>query len=210
MTWILVWAGLLIVVLYSPVGSPDFYSTAGNYYVVYQPATVENAPILNAPKTNSEVVSNSDELIIPDVNLTSKTNINNGGYQSGNATSGGSSYGSMQTQSYQNNNAVSGSAGGGGSFIASGGSRSSAGSSGIIMTNGIATLSTTTNLSNTTTKQSVNATVTSVGGTDPGGDPTGDPIPVGDGWGLLILFGIVYSLFKLKYIYTRLQKMEGK
>ena len=209
MTWVLVWAGLLIVVLYSPIGSPDFYSSAGNYYVAYQPVTVNNAPILNAPKTNSLVESNSDELIIPDVNLTSKTNTNIGGYHSGNASSGGSTYGSMQTQSYQNTNAGSGSAGGG-SFIASGGSRSSAGSSGIIMTNGIATLSTTTNLSNTTTRQSVNTDITSVGGTDPGGDPTGDPIPVGDGWGLLILFGIVYCVFKSKYIYTSLLKMDSK
>ena len=209
MTWVLVWAGLLIVVLYSPIGSPDFYSSAGNYYVAYQPVTVNNAPILNAPKTNSLVESNSDEFIIPDVNLTSKTNTNIGGYHSGNASSGGSTYGSMQTQSYQNTNAGSGGINGGNSFIASGGSRSSAGSSGIIMTNGIATLSVTSEINNTT-KQSSNAYTAGTGGTDPGEDPTGPAIPVGDGWGLLILFGIVYCVFKSKYIYTSLLKMDSK
>ena len=206
LVWILVWAGLLIVVLYSPIGSPHFYSTTGNYYVVNQPVIVKNGSILNAPKTNSEIANNPDELIIPDVSLTSKT-ITSGRYNEGNTSSGGASYGSMQTKSYQNTNAGSGNINGGGSFIASGSSKSSAGTSGIIMTNGIATLSTNSRVSSGTTKQGiVNADppVPTSGGTSPGDDPiAGTQIPVGDGWGLLVLFGLCYVAFKKRYFIER-------
>ena len=37
------------------------------------------------------------------------------------------------------------------------------------------------------------------GGTDPGGDPTGDPIPVGDGWIAMLLFAIAYSILKVTF-----------
>lgn len=33
------------------------------------------------------------------------------------------------------------------------------------------------------------------GGTDPGGDPTGPPIPVGEGWGVLLLLAAGYASF---------------
>ena len=200
LVWILVWAGLLIVVLYSPIGSPDFYSAAGNYYVANQPVTVKSGSILNSPKTNSEVVSNSDELIIPDVSLTSKPGTGIGSYQPGNGSmsgSGGSFYGNMQTQSFQNTNAGSAGTSGGGNFIASGSSRSSAGSSGIIMTNGIATLSTTSSVNNVSPRQGDPPIVTPSVATDPGNDPDlGTQIPVGDGWGLLGLFGVCYVAYK--------------
>ena len=207
LVWILVWAGLLIVVLYSPIGSPHFYSTTGNYYVVNQPVIVKNGSILNASKTFSEATNNSDELIIPDVSLTSKANVSGGSYQSGNTSSSGSSYGSYPTQAYQKTNIGLGNMSGGGSFIASGSSKSSAGTSGIIMTNGIATLSTNSRVSSGTTKQGiVNADppVPTSGGTSPGDDPiAGTQIPVGDGWGLLVLFGLCYVAFKKRYFIER-------
>jgi hypothetical protein len=34
------------------------------------------------------------------------------------------------------------------------------------------------------------------GTTDPGGDPTGPPIPVGDGWLLLVVFASIYTVWK--------------
>jgi len=206
LVWILVWAGLLIVVLYSPIGSPHFYSTTGNYYVVNQPVIVKNGSILNAPKTDSEIANNSDELIIPEVSLTSKT-ITSGRYNPGNTSSGGSSYGSMPTQSYQNTHSGLGNMSAGGSFIASGSSKSSAGSSGILMTNGIATLSLTSSVSTGTTKQGIitaDPPAPSSGGTSPGDDPiAGTQIPVGDGWGLLVLFGVCYVAFKKRCFIER-------
>ena len=199
MVWLIVWAGLLIAVLYSPIGSPDFYSSSGNYYVANQPATVKSGSIANAPKTNSEAESNSDELIIPEVSTISKTPTTVGRSQPGNTSTGGSSNGNTQTLSYQNNNSASGTANGGGSFIASGSTRNSAGTSGIIMTNGITTMSVTSTVNNTT-KQSSTSYTLGTGATDPGDDPSTPPIPVGDGWGLLIFFGTVYVFIKKKYL----------
>jgi len=187
--WILVWAGLFIVVLYSPFGSPDLY-TSKNYYVEYQSVTFKDGTIPNASKIKSSPEYNDNELDIPDVSVSSNTNYSVGNYSSAPASySQGSSYGGGQTQSYQNNNS-SGGAGGGGSFIVSGRSGSNAASSGFSMTSRITTLSLTSTLNATTPKQSVTNYTSDSGGTDPGGDPGGNPIPVGDGWGLFIVFGV--------------------
>ena len=49
------------------------------------------------------------------------------------------------------------------------------------------------------TKQNTNGYTPNTGGTDPGGDPTGAPIPVGEGWYLLFFFGVCYAAFKMKF-----------
>jgi len=198
MIWMIIWAGLFIAVLYSPVGSPDLY-TSQNYYVENQNVTTTPGTIQNAPKKSYSSENGSNELDVPQMNSLSKTSYSVGNYPSTNTSSRGSSY-SVQTQTYQTNNSSGqGSlSGGGNSFIASGGSRNSAGSSGVVMTNGITTLSLTTDLNNTTTKQGVINGTSSLNGTDPGEDPFGPPIPVGDGWGLLVLFGVCYAAFKMR------------
>ena len=120
-----------------------------------------------------------------------------GNYQSAGEGVQSSSYG-VQTLSSQNNNSSgSGNSGGGSSFFAGGGSHGSAGSSGISMTNGLSTLSLTTNLNSNVTKQNSTPYTPGTGGTDPGGDPTGGPIPVGDGWVIFVLFGIIYAIIKV-------------
>lgn len=40
-----------------------------------------------------------------------------------------------------------------------------------------------------------------LGTTDPGGDPTGNPIPVGDGWLFLISLAVVYGVIKIKFLH---------
>ena len=199
MVWLIVWAGLLIVVLYSPVGSPDLYSPT-NYYVINESTSAGTGTILNAPKGNFESDNYAnDESEIPDVSTSSGNSYAVGNYQSADGGMQGSSYG-VQSQSYQNNN-TSGSSdmsGGGSSFFAGGGSHNSAGSSGISMTNGLSTMSLTTNL-NSSVKQNTTAVTTGTGGTDPGGDPTGAPIPVGEGWCLLFFFGACYAAFKMRF-----------
>ena len=198
MVWLIVWAGLLIVVLYSPVGSPDLYSPT-NYYVVNQSVSTGNGTILNAPKGSFESDNYSnDDTEIPDVSASSGSSYAVGNYQSGGEGINVSSYG-VQSQSYQNNS-TSGSDGSGGGFLFSGGgSRGSTASSGISMTNGMSTLSLTNNLSSSMTKQNTNTYTPGTGGTDPGGDPTGAPIPVGDGWFLFFSFGVCYATFKMKF-----------
>ena len=201
LTWIVVWAGLLIVVLYSPVGSPGLYSSQ-NYYVYNQSIPVKSGEIINSPKRSSSSEDADNGSVLPDMSTMSGTNYTTGNYQSANSSSRGSSYAS-QPSSYQNTNqTATGTAGGAGvSIIASGGSRSSNGTSGISMNNGITSI-TTTDLSstNTTTKQSSpSGTTATAGGTDPGGDPTGDPIPVGDGWWEMLLLGGMYMVVKRKF-----------
>jgi len=209
MTWTIIWAGLLIVVLYSPVGSPELYTTP-NFYTEIHNVALKSGETHNSPKINSTSGTTSDEMDIPDMNLSTKPTYSVGNYQLSNISTQGTSRGSMQTLSYQNNNSTNGNTNGSGTTIlVNWSSVKSLGSSSTIMTNGIATLSTTSDLSNTTSRQSVNADALP-GATDPGADPIGDPIPVSDGWGLLIFFGIFYSVFKSKYIYIRFQKPDNK
>jgi len=74
----------------------------------------------------------------------------------------------------------------------------SAGSSAIIMTNGITTLSLTSEMSNPFSKQNATEQTASFdSGSDPGDDgDLGNPIPVGDGWGLLVFLGVFYGFIK--------------
>jgi len=201
MTGLIIWAGLLIVVLYSPIGSPDLY-TSHNYYVENQNITTTSGGTPNAPKTNYSSENSSNDLDIPQVSTLSKTNYSVRNYSSISTSSPGSSY-SVQTQTYQSNNSSgSGNLNGvGNSFIAGGGSRNSAGSSGVVMNNGITTLTLTSDLSSQTPKQNTNTNIAADPTiTDPGDDPLGPPIPVGDGWGLLVFFGFCYAAYKMRYL----------
>jgi len=204
MVWIIIWAGLLIGVLYSPIGSPDLYSSH-NYYVENRTITTGNVVIQNSPKVNSSSESSDNGLDIPDISSMPRTTYTVNNSQSANSGSQGASYG-VQNQSYRNNS--SGSAGQsqeGSSFITSGksSSRNSAGSSAIVMTNGITTLSLTNDINSTKQSNAPTPYRGGSGGTDPGGDPTAPPIPVGDGWGLLVLFGMCYVAFKKRFFIIR-------
>jgi len=104
---------------------------------------------------------------------------------------------SSQFPSYQNSHSAS--AGISGSpFLSGGGSRNNARSSAMIMSNSSAILSVTYGISNTVSKQNVtDQTASFDGGSDPGDDGNlGNPIPVGDGWGLLVFLGVCYGFFK--------------
>lgn len=196
-SWIVVWAGLLMAVLYSPVGSPGLYSSqnqyAGNQYIATKPGAILNAPAKNSTQEFNDPVPN-----LPEISTASKTTYTTGNYNSSIDVSHGS-YSGMQNSSYQTNNTSRGESGGNGTAIIQGrSSHTSDGSSAIAMTNGLTTISLTSEL-NSSNKQSVTAVTPVTGGTDPGGDPTGDPIPVSDGWGVLVLFGLVYACLKIKF-----------
>lgn len=201
LTWIVVWAGLLIVVLYSPVGSPGLYSSQ-NDYVDNLSVPLQSGATIHLSKGTSSSEDDDNGSFLPDITTTPATNNSTGNYQSANPSTGGSSYSSQQSTYQNTNTSSSGASGGAGvSIIASGSSRSSNGTSGIAMTNGIASIS-TTNLSttNTTTKQSSSSSTTATGGgTDPGFDPTNGPIPVGDGWWALLMFGGIYVVLKRRF-----------
>jgi hypothetical protein len=207
LVWIFVWAGLLIAVLYSPIGSPDLYSTKG-YFVGNQSVNFKDGAIENAPKggvfTDED---NNNQINVPDYssseNNSPKYAVNSSATAntSGSTTSG--SYNASQPSAYQNTSgsSSSGSMGGGGStFISRNSSKSSDASSTITMNSGgVTTLS--TNLSTTSPKQSTLSGATGSGnsGTDPGGDPTGPPVPVGDGWIFLLLLAAGYGAWRKKF-----------
>ena len=197
-TWIVIWAGLLIAVLYSPIGSPGLYSSQ-NYFESNQPTAIKQGAILNAPARNSSHENNESELDMPDISPVSKTKFSSGSYNQPTTSSTGS-YSGMQNSTYQSDNSVrSESSGSGIAIIAGRSSRNSEGTSGMTMTNGLTAMSLTSEL-NSTNRQSATA-VTPTGGPDPGGDPTGDPIPVGDGWEILVLFAFIYVLVKRKLFF---------
>jgi len=196
LTWILVWAGMLIVVLYSPVGSPDLYSSQ-NYLVYYRPVAFKSEITAHAPKQSSVTEKIDDGLIIPDVNsgLTSKHSI--ASYRQATTSLNGLSYEINETSSYKKYNSGSGRSGEGDfSMITGRGSHNSAGTSEVVITNGMATLSLTSGENNSIIRQSAKSDTPLLGGTDPGGDPTYPAIPVGDGQGILILLAWCYTIFK--------------
>lgn len=198
LVWIITWAGLLLLVLYSPIGSPDLY-TSKKYFTANQGVQFNGEVIENAPMIKTVEGNNYQELNVPVYNSTELKNnttysvSNNSDNSKSNnfPTQVSSSLGSTQKSS--NNEASGGGIGGTmGTFIGKTSKENTTS-----QTTGFMSLTTDLNaLTNNTTSQSVNGYISGSGATDPGGDPLGDPIPVGDGWGLLILFGVCYILLK--------------
>lgn len=197
--WILSWAILALVVIYSPIGSPDLYTTK-NYFVANQGVEFKSREIANSPNFNFGS-DNNNEIVLPDYSSSElkSSNYAVGYYPTSNANSMASSY-AVQSQNYQKTNNRSGSMGAGGAtFISNNGSSGTNGSSTTVaMNNSITTLTSNLNVSNGTPRQ--NASASTNGGTDPGGDPTGPPIPVPDGWGFLLFLAAGYGIIKKYFL----------
>ena len=205
LVWILVWASLLIAVLYSPVGSPGLYSSK-NYYYDNQYVVQNKEVLFHAPKSTLTGNDNQVEAGLPELNQESKSIHQLRNFQSIKTVEQGSWYSRMQGQSYRNIKAPSEIQSQSGiTAFARGQSRINEGNSTVVMTNGVTTLSSSPEVINSVSKQSI-ITDQPPGGTDPGGEPTGEPIPVGDGWGILIFSGVLYALIKLKKNHFRENK----
>lgn len=189
-------AGLLIAVLYSPFGSPDFYTSSKNRTESLKVAPI-NGTIANAPKRYAVSENAQDETDLPELTPPSISNRGIGNTVSKMNSSTGSINRVAQFPTYHHTNTVSTGIHES-PFLAGGGKRNSAGSSAILMTNGITTLSVTSEVNNTVSKQNATDQITTTDGlSDPGEiGPTGDPIPIGDGWELLVLLGVCYGFFK--------------
>ena len=192
----LIGAGLLIAVLYSPIASPDLYSS-DNYYITNLGVQFKDGVIKNAPSTNLTSGSNSFKSNSPAINSFSNINYFGGSNQYSNSSLETSR--SMLSNTLKNKiSSASTEMNGGGvnSFYASKASKNSSASSDIFMTNGIATML-SADLSHSNSRQNVMSDISPLGGgTNPGEDPLGAPIPVGDGWGLLFFFGACYAAYK--------------
>lgn len=199
LVWIFTWAALLLVVLYSPIGSPDLYSSSD--YAGVPNANFNESSIGNGANFSSESGSDN-ELDIPDYSddessINPSTSYNYTTPASNNTSSGAAaSYSTSGSQTYQNSkDGSSGTMSGGGStFISNNGSNSgSDASSAVSMSNGgITTLS-----SNVTTNSTLQAAppASQTTGHHPPHDPK-NPIPVGDGWVFLLLLAASYGIIK--------------
>jgi hypothetical protein len=202
--WFFTWAGLLVAVLYSPLGSPDLYKSSSNCSVANQNVDFNGGAIENDQNISFESGNDYNELNVPDYSSdgsSSKSSSANYSYAAStgaNISSNATSYASSESQSYQNlKNGSSGGMGAGGGSFASNESSGAVASSAVTMTSGgITTLSALTmNLSNKT-----NQYTPASGGQNPGGDPeAGTRIPVPDGWGFLLLLAASYGIIKKKF-----------
>jgi hypothetical protein len=204
LVWIFTWAGLLVALLYSPVGSPDLYKSS-TYFVGNQNTNLNGSNIENSPDINFDSGNDYSELNLPEGDSENSAKLSSGNYNyaitasNDHDISSAASYSASQSQSYQNlKNGSSGSMGAGGSFISGNGGNGGASSSAIAMNNGgITTLS--ADLTAISTKRGVSY-AGNQGGTDPGGDPDQKTrIPVSDGWLFLLVLATSYGFIKKKF-----------
>lgn len=195
--WVLTWAGLLLLVLYSPLGSPELYSHA-KYYAPYQGVVFNGSEIQNSMQIKNKRTTGTpslNQLSVPDNGQQLKRVF---AYSISNAPKPSSSNSGNQVVLSQDNNVVSNS---------NNTVDLNATYNGFVARNsksvenqnfGLPSLSTDLGLlaDNNLNKQSAGTGL--AGTTDPGGDPTGNPIPVGDGWVFLIALSIIYTFLKMK------------
>ena len=193
--WILIGSGVVLLVLYSPLGSPEIYTDQNNY-VVTAGVNFENKRIQNAPKAEiiSDYTKDKPDFPVISNNGLKPTNYSIGNLLSENRTSPASVY-PLQSQLFQSNNFFESH----GSpidnirtFIVSGRFRTNTGASGSVMVTGITALSLSTRLSSS-------EDLSDLEGGDPGGNPTSPPIPVGNGYGMLVLYGACYAAYKIHH-----------
>jgi len=197
LVWLLSWAVLAVVIIYSPIGSPDLYTS--NQYIVYSQGVNFEGGIANAPKARSYQTNEMPELGVPVYTPTTKS------YATSAPASGASGLASQATSysagaSTTGRTAVAAPSGGSSGGIAVG--TSSRKSQGNVSSQNVGlsavSLSTDLNVVDPTVNkpQAVDYSPNS-GGTDPGDDdPIGPPIPVGDGLWLLLLMAGGYALWK--------------
>jgi hypothetical protein len=189
--WLLTWAGLLVAVLYSPVGSPDLYSPM-HYYSANQGVMFNGADIVNAPTNGSAGSGRQSFSITPD----NPDLLKNGSayviVNSDQAVSRQNGATAMTTPAGNGNRGGGGTANDGDFAMSARKSKSSNSSN--TATNGVVAMN--TDFTAFSSKQQSNNYTPFTGATDPGDVVTGPPIPVGDGWIFLLLLAIGYAGWK--------------
>jgi len=196
LVWVLPLAGLLLVVLYSPIGSPDLYKQR-KYFIENQGVNF-NGGIKNAPKGKNNYQNDEPELSVPDYSSERKNTASSYPVKNTTASYGQTTgYVAIQAKDpFIPNKSSNGSTGNEGASFSVG--HKSSRNNSVFQDNGITSLNTDLKLfaDNNTTRQSTQNQLND-GGTDPGGDPTGNPIPVPDGFGFLLLLAIGYAGWKI-------------
>jgi len=189
--WLLTWAVLFLVVIYSPIGSPELYRQ--NNYVVYNPGVSFKGGIANAPTSNNYQQSQEPDLAIPittDTHRSYAVNASAATLKSASQTNYGVS---ASSSSFVNASQSAGGSGGGSAAIGLGSKSSLAFSS---PQNEVSSLSTDLTINQTATTRQAAGYNPGTGGTDPGDDPLGPGLPVGDGFWILLLMAGAYAFWK--------------
>jgi len=204
--WFIIWACLLLVILYSPVGSPYLYNTetyfTPNLGVPFEKGGIQNVRTLNKAG-NSYQESSGPDFNTPELGKIASYPV---------AVSNNSFDKSALLPSQGHSQPVSGqkTANSEGLNIGSVGLYSFKGksSNNTPSSTGFMALATSLKVSSTYTPfQGVNNYLAGTGATDPGqSDPVDDPIPIGDGWELLILFAVCYILIKKRIIQKQISR----
>lgn len=198
--WFLTWAVLFVVVIYSPIGSPELYQQNrydGYYTPVNFSTGIANAPAMHALPQNEET-----DLGIPVYTPERKTYTVNTAIQSTKDNHHTNYTVSAQTNNRTTSNPGIGGGGGGSTFMGSG-NKSAQGK--FTPTVIVSSFSTDLAAAEDPTRQLAGNAVLD-GGTDPGGDPTGPPIPVGDGFWILLIMAAGYVM-KKRITKTRISRI---
>ncbi len=196
--WIITWASLLLLVLYSPIGSPDLYRS-DEYFVQSRGVSFEGMNLKNQAKFNTGNDNSSGSISLQVPNSVTSNTIN---YSYNNSYANSSSVNNhdlAQQSPYQTDYSNSSQSNynymGGDNYM-----YLKSGAKSVYTSPKISNVTITSDLlinqqDNNTSPLLAKTDVT--GGTDPGGDP-GNPIPVGDGWEYLLLLAVGYASIRYR------------
>lgn len=229
--WVLTWAGLLLALLYSPIGSPDLYRHR-NYFTENQGVNFNGSGISrgsgisflkilkNAPRNISGNQNEDTELNVPTANNNPTKRYNyqvSGGSKSFIQTKAVLSVGNnhiVSSNSLIGNNGSGSNAGntGGGSSLCGGNSSNTGLQKSAQFNSGFhnpGVASTSIDLSvfgDSTVNQTSRNTQKVDSLVDPGDSALDEPIPVPEGWSFLILSALIYC----GYILLKKKQVELK
>jgi hypothetical protein len=217
LVWVLSWAGVLLALLYSPIGSPDLYHPQ-KYFAANMGVDFSKITIINAPMNGYVSAPSSSELIVPmsdrasthsynySVNATGQTVLRSAGAV---RRPSRASYANRQGRvSAAANSASAGSAGGGNSmtYNTQRGVSSSNQNPEVVISIPQLDLN-LFSVSDSTFQKSADSNLNSTesqpqkvhGLTSPDGSPI-EAAPIGDGWVFLIILAAIYGIFKCNVI----------
>ncbi len=200
--WIIAWASLLLLVLYSPIGSPDLYNKDVKYSNTRGGNNINFT--YNIKKTAIlKTTAIKDESFKINIANNSTENKKKPSYRVTNSerTSNGYAFPMINNnlQDAQNKNGIRSSGNNFTEAFSDLGTESNTQST--FQSKRLISISTdlSTLVDNNITRQG-GETIDPLGTTDPGGDPFGPPIPVPDGWGFLLVLAGIYTIAK-KYFF---------
>lgn len=204
--WVLSWAGLLLALLYSPLGSPDLYHPR-KYFSEYQGVNFNKTAIVNAPRGGSNGNYAGNELEIPTNKSEQKKNYNYSVNATANSVFNSAGSVNVQNLSKEAIRQIAGSIGGSGNSGSGGNTNNNGGSSNFSVPRGsnnnlgggIASSRLDLSLfsdSTATTTQASEYAQQRANSSDTGSDPLNEPVPVGDAWIFMIVMTLVYCGFK--------------